>query len=135
MSSVIIGTLGMEDTNSNKTASHQYSRNRGLCCDPYSRVLFRLHFKRHGKCLFTQPKDIFIRWFKAVPYVTVKWPIPLIASDLTGTFIGKGVSGLSYIPNNIGRDTVFYIVPDAFCPDTTSVIVDVLLSPSPNLGL
>ncbi len=125
--------FGDGNTNSNKTASHQYSATGDY-------VVIHTAESSFG-CISKDTVNVYSRNRKISSFVGLSGPIcnsqvpiPLIASDLTGTFIGKGVSGLSYIPNNIGRDTVFYIVPDAFCPDTTSVIVDVLLSPSPNLG-
>lgn len=61
-------------------------------------------------------------------------PIPLTPSDPTGKFYGKGVNGIQYVPNIIGKDTVSYVIDDLFCPDTTTVIIDIISSPNPSLG-
>lgn len=92
-------------------------------------------------CLSRDTIDIYARNRRISSFVGLSgpvcnslMPINLVPSDPEGEFFGRGVSGFTYTPDIVGRDTVSYIISDTFCPDTTQLIVDVLSSPQPDLG-
>ncbi len=61
-------------------------------------------------------------------------PITINTSDNGGLFSGRGVSNNNYTPDVVGQDTIVYTISDIYCPDTSSLIVDVLSAPIPDLG-
>lgn len=61
-------------------------------------------------------------------------PIALNPDDVNGIFKGNNIVANQYVPQNLGFDTIIYLVPDAFCPDTFERYVEVIASPKPDLG-
>jgi len=125
--------FGDGNTDPNKTVTHQYTSTGDY-------VVIHTAESTFG-CISKDTVNVYARNRKISSFVGLSGPIcfsqapiSLTPSDPTGTFYGRGTNGLSYTPNNVGRDTISYIIADAFCPDTTSIEVDVLLAPQPNIG-